>query len=118
MTGLRHRKAIRAGLMAARSLAADLNKRRGHLPNMAPDALDGFAQGVRTLCALIEQERPALVREAKDMALAADVPWHAGHALITVLNVEAGRQNVDAYTKTLDTTRPDDQIDQTERHAE
>lgn len=52
------------------------------------------------------------------MALAADVPWHAGHALITVLNVEAGRQNVDAYTKTLDTTRPDDQIDQTERHAE
>lgn len=84
-----HRKAIRAAIMRARSLAANLTKRRGHLPDMTAQELDAFAEDVRSLCLLIEQDRPANVQKAKELAISSALSWHARNALITLLNHEA-----------------------------
>lgn len=94
-----HRKAIRSALMRARNLAGDLDRRRGHLPDMTPDELDAFAKGIRAICAAIETLRPDTVRAAKDAALAVGACWPAGNALLTILNHEAQQRRIDSYKR-------------------
>lgn len=97
MSDVRHRKAIRAALISARGLAGNLTKRRGMLPDITPEELDAFADGVRGLCALLECVMPDTVRAAKDAVLAEKGNWLAGNALVTILNQEAQRRGVDPY---------------------
>lgn len=69
------------------------------LPDIGPDELDAFADGVRGLCALLERELPETVRAAKDAVLAENGNWLAGNALVTILNQEAQRRRVDPYRR-------------------
>lgn len=99
MTDVRHRKAMRAAIMSARGLAGDLRRRRGHLPDMTGGELDAFAAGVDALCDLLAAGGFETVRDARDAVIRAASPWHAGNAVVTLLNVEARRQGIDPHNR-------------------